>query len=98
MSRLSRDKNLRCAVCRVFVTRQNSFSPVSCNLKFGSAAHRICLTCWFKGKAGKIPFAAEYGSHKCPGCLMKLPFSPVERKKSLNLKSRSEIIVLSNSN
>ena len=87
-----RAKYPRCAVCGIFVSRQKSLSPVRCMKKVGhSAAHRICVKCWFLGKGTTPPFADEGVAHACPGCVKQEPYTPDEKKQN----KETEILLLS---
>jgi len=64
---------VRCSICGKMVNKEDTFIPSDCLMAHGNkAAHRICSKCWWDPKKG---FALENVSHKCPGCVKKLPLN-----------------------
>lgn len=85
----------QCCICMKKVKQQlppnplsNSFQPLNCLRKNGIKAHRICEDCWFN------IFAIEGVSHKCPGCIKKMPLTIYKPTKT-NYNKPIEIIEIS---
>ncbi len=71
-----------CCDCEQKVELSVTLIPRKCSSKRGYNAHRICQKCWWGDeKTGKIGFADETASHKCPGCekKMSLPILPTKK-------------------
>lgn len=64
-------------MCRRKVRITDTLIPLKCLKKYGEKAHRICSECWWEPATG---FASEGVSHKCPGCVQKLPLTKVPIK------------------
>lgn len=64
---------VKCCMCEKMVDKNNTFIPKECLINCGyKAAHKICTDCWWNLETG---FARENASHKCPGCLKRLPLT-----------------------
>ena len=73
------NEKVTCCMCEREVDKSNTLVPRACLVKNGRSAHRICNDCWWNPESG---FAREDADHRCPGCLEKLPLTPVEKNKS----------------
>lgn len=71
--RAGNGNNVQCSMCEKMVDKNNTLVPSDCLMKHGKGAHRICTDCWWDPKEG---FAREDASHKCPGCVKRLPLTP----------------------
>jgi hypothetical protein len=69
-----------CSICEKIVPIKETLIPQKCLTKYGRSAHRICENCWWDPVSG---FAREYESHKCPGCIKKLPLTGYMNKKRI---------------
>jgi hypothetical protein len=58
-----------CCMCREKIDKDKSLIPRECLVNGKYKAHKICPDCWW----GK--FAEEGTSHKCPGCVNKMPLN-----------------------
>jgi len=68
-------------MCDTQVETIKSLVPSQCLRKHGCAAHKICVECWFRPTG----FAMEGISHKCPGCIKKLPLTAVQETVTIDL-------------
>ncbi len=68
---------VKCSMCEKMVNKDKTLVPSECSLKHGKAAHRICHKCWWDPISG---FAREEGSHKCPGCIKRLPLTEYKKE------------------
>lgn len=68
------NQSVICCICEKNVNKDNTFVPLECVNKYGSAAHRVCKECWWD------QFAREEVSHKCPGCQKGLPLTHLEKE------------------
>lgn len=70
-------KNLvQCCMCCKQYDISNTFMPSICFRQNIEKAHRICSHCWWEPETG---FARENNTHKCPGCIAKMPYNCVVR-------------------
>ena len=74
-----------CSDCENNAELSTMFIPRKCSSKRGYGAHRICEKCWWGDKkTGKLGFADENASHKCPGCEKNLSFPVIPSKATKN--------------
>ena len=55
-----------CVICDKSCNNK-SMKPLTCIIKHGARAHRVCAACWFG------VFAVENANHSCPGCVRQRP-------------------------
>ena len=65
-------------MCERIVNKNNTLIPRECLTKHGIAAHRICQECWWDSVNG---FAREESSHKCLGCIKRLPLTDIKKSE-----------------
>lgn len=70
-----KNKKVTCCMCEKDVYKNDTLVPMTCLLKHGKKAHRICNKCWWDKEKG---FGLETSIHKCPGCIKNLPLTKVE--------------------
>lgn len=74
----------QCSMClRNSNKNKMMMSPMTCVLKHGARAHKICDKCWFD------KFAKENANHQCPGCKTRIPLTIPP-----NAKSTPAVIIL----
>jgi hypothetical protein len=85
-----------CAICSKTTPLNNMLYNSSCiypdkhginkGIRGTHTRHRICEACWFDGKDGAKPFAAQDSDHtNCPGCLKGQPiFTPRTEDEGLS--------------
>lgn len=61
-------------MCEKEVNQNTTMTPSICYRVYMDKSHRICSDCWFHPVSG---FAVEHNSHKCPGCIKRLPLTKV---------------------
>jgi len=67
-----------CCVCEKKIKNKKFFVPSECLSKYGKyRAHKICSDCWWG------EFAKETASHKCPGCVKRIPIKPDPNKGAI---------------
>lgn len=69
-------KKFRCCMCRAKVSKNETLETTRCRVKGPYYRHPICPDCWW-GTDSKPGFAAEEGTHECPGCKKGVP--PIRR-------------------
>ena len=85
--RVNREKT-KCCICEQLVDKESTFISMECLISYGEKiAHRICFICWWDMEFG---FALENVSHKCPGCLKKIPFSLHEESEPIMIDLTSD--------
>jgi hypothetical protein len=72
---------MHCCICEKIADKRDTFIPSRCYSKHGDkAAHRICVNCWWNPTTG---FALENASHKCLGCVKKLPLTAYKNESPI---------------
>ena len=84
------DDKVNCCMCGKEIKISEGLIPRVCLDKYGSRAHRICVSCWFNGEDA---FAKEDRKHGCPGCEKDLPLTKVSENTEVP-QTQGEIIDL----